>query len=409
LIRKDVPMKYLRVFANPLVLRPITWGLPALLLVELTLLFSLPVGLALGSGSDAPLAFVTQRDAQPDESNLCSVSGSVSAIDTTTNQVLATVFEVGPGPHGMAITSDGEKAYVANYGTFPSKFDQATCLSDTVSVLRLVPRNQDRDKDSQSAPHLEVVAMVKVGRGPLGVAVTPNNEEVYVTNFGQDATLAPGGVEGDTVSVIKTRSNEVVATIPVGKLPAGVAILPNGRRAYVTSRRENKVWVLDTVTHKVVTTVEVQIEPANVAFTPDGRRAYVANFGSNSVSVIDTKTNTVVLVPDGPAITVGLVPIGLTVTPDGSRVYVANVFSNNVSVIDTATNTVLGTVDVGPGPRAVAITPDGTHAYVTNFLNDTVSVIDTAINTVVDTISVAGGPNWVTITDRHGKEHKNHD
>jgi YVTN family beta-propeller protein len=417
LIRKDVPMKYLRVFTSPLVIRSATWGLPLLLLIQLTLLVALPIGTAVGSDSKAPLAYVTQRDAQPDVSNLCSVSGSVSVIDTTNNQVLATVFEVGPGPHGMAITSDGDKAYVANYGTFPSPFEQATCLSDTVAVLKLIIPNSDDAEDSQAAQPPEVVTLVKVGRGPLGVAVTPDDEEVYVTNFGQDKTLAPEGVEGNTVSVIKTRSNEVVATIQVGELPAGVAIRPDGKRAYVTSRRKNKVWVLDTVTHQVVTTVDVQMEPANVAFTPDGRLAYVANFGSNSVSVIDTATNTVVPVPDGEAIKVGVVPIGVAVTPDGARVYVVNVnFSpvpppplGNVSVIDTATNTVVDTVVVGSGPRAVAITPDGAHAYVTNFVDNTLSVIETATNTVVDTVpEVAGGPNWVTITGGHRKVHKKH-
>ena len=38
-----------------------------------------------------------------------------------------------------------------------------------------------------------------------------------------------------TVSVIDTASNTVVATIPVGENPQGVAITPNGKFVYVTS------------------------------------------------------------------------------------------------------------------------------------------------------------------------------
>jgi YVTN family beta-propeller protein len=275
-------------------------------------------------------------------------------------------------------------------------------LSDTVSVLTV---DSDDDADDQTIQPPKVVAIVKVGLGPLGVAITPDDKEVYVTNFGSDPELVPGGMPGNTVSVIRTRRNEVVATIPVGNLPAGVAITPDGKHAYVTNRGDDVVSVIDTATRTVVATVPVQDKPANVVFTPDGSLAYVTNFGSNTVSVIDTATNTVVPVPDGDAIKVGLVPIGLAVTPDGTRVYVVNVnFSpvpppplGDVSVIDTATNTVVKTVVVGPGPRAVAITPDGTHAYVTNFLNNTVSVIRTRRNNVVDTIPVPGGPNWVTI------------
>jgi YVTN family beta-propeller protein len=379
-------MKDLPLCSNSLVYRPFT-SRAALLLLGGMLLALLPGQTAAGSQSDTPLAYVTVRDATPN-------AGAVAVIDTTTNQVITTV-PVGPGPNGMAVTSDGKRGYVANYGTFPAPFSQATSLSNTVSVLQLVPL--EHHNDAHDAPRPHVVATVTVGWGPLGVAVTPDNEEVYVTNFGQDSTLVAGAVEGNTVSVIRTSSNKVVATIPVGNLPAGVAIRPDGKRVYVTSRRMNKVWVIDTATHTVVDTIPVQIEPANLAFTPNGQRAYVTNFGSNSVSVIDTATETVLPVPDGDAIKVGFVPIGITITPDGTRAYVVNVFSNDVSIIDTATNTVVGTINVGFGPRAAAMTPDGARAYVTNFLNNTVFEINTATNTVEGVIPVNGGPNWVTI------------
>ena len=380
-------MRSLRRFTMPRVLRLVVWRLPVLVLVGGILLVLLPVETVLGSNRNATLAYVTQRDFQPD-------AGAVAVIDTSNNNVVASV-RVGPGPNGMVVSSDAKRAYVTSYGTFPSAFAQATTLSDTVSVLQLPPHKKAHGR---GGPHPHVVATVKVGRGPLGVAITPDDKEVYVTNFGQDSTLVPGGVEGNTVSVIRTRSNKVVATVQVGNLPAGVAISTDGQRAYVACRGNDEVWVLDTATHSVVAIVPVQSDPANVAFTPDGVWAYVTNFGSNSVSVINTLTNTVASVPDGEAVTVGLVPVGLAVTPDGARVYVVNVFSNDVSVIDTTTNIVVKTVAVGLGPRSVAITPDGAYAYVTNFLSDTISVISTATDTVVDTIAVAGGPNWVTMT-----------
>jgi YVTN family beta-propeller protein len=416
-LNREVPMKRTRVFNNSLVLRPITWGFPVLLLLGLMLLASFPGGTALGFTPKAPLAYVTQRDAPPAESNLCAVSGGVAVIDTTdntNNQVVATV-EVGPGPSGMAVASNGRKAYVATYGVF-DQFGQGTCLSDSVAVLKL-PTHDPDDEAGQASSAPKVVATVKVGRGPLGVAITPDNTEVYVTNFGVDPELVTGGVAGDTVSVINTRRNEVVATIPVGKVPAGVTVSPDGKRVYVTNRGDDTVTVISTKRKKVIATVPVQDKPANVVLSPDGRRAYVTNFGSNTVSVLDTETNEVVPVPDGEAIKVGIVPIGLAVTPDGSRVYVVNVnFSpvgppplGNVSVIDTATNTVVETVTVGAGPRAVAITADGAYAYVTNFPDNTLSVIEIASNEVVDTFQVDGGPNWVTIPSRHRKGLRKHD
>jgi YVTN family beta-propeller protein len=379
-------MKHLSVCTSSLLSRMFSAQLPLLLSAGMSLPV-LPGQLIAGSEQDSTLAYVTLRDATPS-------AGAVAVINTTTNRTIATV-PVGPGPHGMAVTPDRKRAYVANYGTFPAPFAQATSLSDTISVLQLPPL--ERHHDAQTNPRPQVVATVRVGRGPLGVAVTPDGAEVYVTNFGQDSTLVPGGVEGNTVSVIRASSNKVIATIVVGNLPAGVAVRPDGERAYVTSRRSNQVYVIDTATHAVVNIIPVQTEPANLAFTPDGKRAYVTNFGSDSVSVIDTEKETVLPVPGGSAIKVGVVPIGITINPDGTRAYVVNVFSNNISVINIATNTVIASINAAGGPRAAAVTRDGALTYVTNFLTDSVFAIDNNTNTVTAVIPLNGGPNWVTI------------
>jgi DNA-binding beta-propeller fold protein YncE len=46
------------------------------------------------------------------------------------------------------------------------------------------------------------------------------------------------------VSVIDTRSNVVAATIGVGTYPEGVAVSPDGRRAYVTNNGSGTLSVL---------------------------------------------------------------------------------------------------------------------------------------------------------------------
>src|SRR5467141_2765392 len=132
--------------------------------------------------------------------------------------------------------------------------------------------------------------------------------------------------------------------------------------AYVPTHKSNSVAVIDTVLDRVVAIIPVQIQPLAVAITPNGAFAYVTNsgwiFGSNSVSVIDTASNTVVT-----TIPVGRFPVGVAITPNGAFAYVANYNSNSVSVISTATNTVTASIGVGSGgPYGVAITPDGAFA-----------------------------------------------
>jgi YVTN family beta-propeller protein len=63
--------------------------------------------------------------------------------------------------------------------------------------------------------------------------------------------------------------------------------------AYISNSGSNTVSVINTATNTVVATVSVGTNPFGVAMTPDGSRVYVTNEGSNTVSVIDTATNTV--------------------------------------------------------------------------------------------------------------------
>ena len=114
----------------------------------------------------------------------------------------------------------------------------------------------------------------------------------------------------------------------------------------------NNVSVIDTATNTVVATIPVGTIPFGVAVTPDGTKVYVTNDGSNNVSVIKTATNTVVK-----TVPVGTAPYGVAVTPDGTKVYVANEGSGSVSVIARPGNTVVKTIPVGTGPVGVAIGP----------------------------------------------------
>lgn len=68
-----------------------------------------------------------------------------------------------------------------------------------------------------------VIATIPVGIGPGGVAVTSDGSKVYVAN---GAYGGPG-----SVSVIDTSSNTVIATLPVGDGPVAVAVTPTAVRS----------------------------------------------------------------------------------------------------------------------------------------------------------------------------------
>ncbi|MGE0825452.1 MAG: beta-propeller fold lactonase family protein [Candidatus Binatia bacterium] len=222
----------------------------------------------------------------------------------------------------------------------------------------------------------EVRATVKVGRAPRGVAVSPNGDVVYVANF-----------DDDSVSVISAETDSVVKTILVGKGPVGLAVSRDGERVYVVNGLAGTVSVIATKDGVVEDTIEVKGEPQAIALTPDGGQGYVTNFADDSVSVLDLRANTV-----STRIFVGKGPNGVAVSPDGERVYVVNFSGDSVSVIERGELRVVETIAVGLAPTKVVFSSDGKLAYVSNSLSLSISVIDAETLRISDVLSVAASP-----------------
>ena len=243
-----------------------------------------------------------------------------------------------------------------------------------MSEFLYVPNGSNNTVSVIDTSNDTVVATIPVGG--VSAAVSPNGAFVYVAS------------ESGIISVISTASNTVVDTITVASNADIIAFSPDGTKAYVTNisnAPSGIVWVIDTATDLVTTTINVGYAPYGITFSPDGTHAYVANEGG-TVSVIDTTSNSVTATVTG----LGNTSTMNAVSPDGTHLYVDNWGSGTTSVIDTATNSVVATINIGGNPYGVVISPDGTHAYVANY-DGTVSVIDTTSNMVVDSFD-AGGP-----------------
>jgi len=141
------------------------------------------------------------------------------AIDTASNQVVATITTAVLGFVGVSISPDGSRLYAASIGN--------------PSVLDIIDTKTNDLVTSISLPSSEPATQLRV---------TPDGSHVYVT-----------GVTGD-VWVIDTTMNAIVATIPVsvGQPLADIAFTPDGTRAYVTCGNTNAIYVLDTTTYRIV-------------------------------------------------------------------------------------------------------------------------------------------------------------
>ncbi|HEY4327088.1 MAG TPA: cadherin-like beta sandwich domain-containing protein [Mucilaginibacter sp.] len=221
---------------------------------------------------------------------------------------------------------------------------------------------------------------VTSGTATTAVNFTGSGAFNWVNNTPGIGLAASGSGNIPSFTAINSGISPVTATITVTPVTA------SGVFAYIANRDSNSVSVINTATNTVVATIPVGIAPFGVSASPDGSKVYVANSGSSYISVIDTKTNTVVN-----TIQTGRVPITLVVAPDGSKLYVVvNSNQSNLLVINTAINAITDTISILPGNTGIAISPDGSRVYVANSLGPLVTVINTISKTVIAEINIVG-------------------
>jgi YVTN family beta-propeller protein len=279
---------------------------------------------------------------------------------------------VGKGPHEVAVSADGARAYVSNYGSF--------------AVFREGERPQMQPGSTISVLDLRIRAVSATWdlgeyRQPHGIIVSKNKKLVWVTVEGSRAVLELDAANGKILRAWKTEQNVshmVVASrdekklfvtnigsgsvtvidratnaaksIPTGQGAEGIDLAPNGREVWVTNRGANTISALDARTDAVLATFPSGgTMPIRVKFTPNGREAFVSNARSNSVTVFDARTRKLLA-----TIEVGMVPVGIQMTPDGKRAFVANTNANKVSVLDVAARKMLSSFTTGTEPDGMA-------------------------------------------------------
>jgi YVTN family beta-propeller protein len=160
---------------------------------------------------------------------------SVSAIDTATQQVIATI-PVGQSPMGIAITPNGEEVYATN--------QYSPTGTGTVSVI--------------DTTTLTVIATIPVGAHPQRVVITRDGATAFVQNGWSD-----------TVSAIDTATHTVIATIPTGHFPWTMLLSPNDKKLYVCNGSDTTLTVIDVPSLSVSDTIaDVGSHPFDLAFGP---------------------------------------------------------------------------------------------------------------------------------------------
>lgn len=294
-----------------------------------------------------------------------------SGLAGSTGPALAAAKDAYLSPTALAATSDGKTLFVA------------CATANQVAVYDIGSR--------------KVKKTISVPDSPLGLVLSANNADLYVTCAAPESTIC----------IVDVARGKITKSIPGGHTTLAPVLSPDEKRLYVCDRFNNRVSIIDLAHGKVVAQVAVPREPIAATLTSDGKFLLVANhlhagradadYVAATVSVIDTAAAKVVkelALPNGS----GLLR-EIRVSPDGKHACLAHqlsrfhlpttqvergwVNSNALTLIDLATMKVINTVlldniDSGAAnPWAVAWTADSKQICVTHAGTHELSVIDT--------------------------------
>jgi len=149
---------------------------------------------------------------------------------------------------------------------------------------------------------------------------------------------------------IDLKTQAVKWNVAVGKAPAGVVMLPDGKRLLVALTGEDAVVTLDPANGAITGRLQTGKGAHNFWPKGDGRHWFLSNRIEGTVSLIDTQDMKVVAslrIPGGPDC--------MDITPDGKELWVTQRFLRRIAIVDLATMRVTGSIPVGKSPHGVFI------------------------------------------------------
>jgi DNA-binding beta-propeller fold protein YncE len=122
--------------------------------------------------------------------------------------------------------------------------------------------------------------LIPVGMGAEGFAVSPDERETWVGN--QDGTI----------SILDLSAETIKETLAAGVPGANrLKFTPDGRLVLVTMHTGKELMVIDAASRKLVKKIAIEERGASgIAIQPDGARAFIACPRDHFVAVVDLRS-----------------------------------------------------------------------------------------------------------------------
>jgi YVTN family beta-propeller protein len=309
---------------------------------------------------------------------------TVAIVDPATLKVVAKI-PVGNDPHEVIASSDGNTAYVSNYGG--GRYNTLTAVD-----LTLQTRLNTIDLGPLRGPHGLDFAGGKVwftaeAAQAIGSYDPATSKVDWILGTGQNRThmiyVAPDlkrivatNVSSGTVSIIEKaptgapngpppnpqgpdpgaplpgppREDWNQTIIKVGEGSEGFDVSSDRKEIWSANAHDGSISIIDLAQKKLLQTFSANVRGANrLKFTPDGKQVFVSALAGPDVAVFDAATRKEIK-----RIPVGHGAAGIQMQPDGSRAFVACTPDNYVAVIDLKSLEVTAHIEAGSQPDGMA-------------------------------------------------------
>lgn len=162
--------------------------------------------------------------------------------------------------------------------------------------------------------------------------------------------------ESNDVAVIDTRSDTLIARIPVGATPHQVTLAPTLGKLAVTNSADNTLSIIDLESMQTNATLTLGSTPEHMQLHPEGEILAVGNIEGGTISLVSLREEAELHRIAGLH-----EPHNMTFSPDGKNLYVGNLGANFLSVIDVESAKLTGRIPVGSGRATASLDASDEH------------------------------------------------
>ena len=222
--------------------------------------------------------------------------------------------------------------------------------------------------------------VIKVGKGPDALFLTPNKSFLYVAN-----------VEDTLISVIDTQTDKVLKNIEGIRYPWGFVQLAESNLVAV-SGYDKQVVIIDFDNHTILKEKLFKTHIGGITANRKGDLIYVIAIDDNKVLQLDATTlNILKTFPTGKG------PDGIGISENDSKLFVTNTEDGSISVIDIETGK-KSIIKTGGKPELIHGNKDHSLLYISNFFGNKIHIIDTEKGEIVKEIEGVKTPEEAVLS-----------